>query len=95
MKQESPDDSVLVLRRSEYVSTQRPRRRITPAVTSGLFSDPNIWINNVEVIAAARIGMETVSYVSNIYKYYVAYKLIAVQEEQRRKARESIAEKPQ
>ena len=59
------------------------------AATKGL--DPNVWINNVEVIAAARIGMETVTYVSNIYKYYVAYKLIAVQEEQRRKARESIA----
>jgi len=48
----------------------------------------------VEVIAAARIGAETVNYVSNIYKYYVAYKLIAVQEEQRRKARESLQEKP-
>jgi membrane-bound lytic murein transglycosylase MltF len=54
--------------------------------------NPNVWINNVEVIAAARIGMETVNYVSNIYKYYVAYKLIALQDEQRRKARESIAE---
>lgn len=39
--------------------------------------DPNVWINNVEVIAAARIGAETVNYVSNIYKYYVAYKLAA------------------
>jgi membrane-bound lytic murein transglycosylase MltF len=62
------------------------------AVAKGL--DPNIWINNVEVIAAARIGAETVNYVSNIYKYYVAYKLIAVQEEQRRKARESFQGKP-
>jgi membrane-bound lytic murein transglycosylase MltF len=52
--------------------------------------DPNIWINNVEVIAAARVGAETVNYVSNIYKYYVAYKLIAVQEEQRQKAKESL-----
>ncbi len=42
---------------------------------SGL--DPNIWFNNVEVIAAKRIGRETVQYVSNIYKYYVAYRLIA------------------
>ncbi|UWZ82162.1 MltF family protein [Occallatibacter riparius] len=56
--------------------------------------DPNIWINNVEVIAAARVGNETVSYVSNIYKYYIAYKLLAEQEEQRKKARESIAETP-
>ena len=35
--------------------------------------DPNIWFENVEVIAARRIGRETVQYVSNIYKYWVAY----------------------
>ena len=34
-----------------------------------------MWFNNVELIAAERIGAETVTYVSNIYKYYVAYKL--------------------
>jgi membrane-bound lytic murein transglycosylase MltF len=39
--------------------------------------DPNVWIDNVEVIAAARLGMETVTYVANIYKYYIAYKLVA------------------
>ena len=44
------------------------------AETEGL--DPNVWFNNVEVIAARRIGRETVQYVSNIYKYYIAYKLI-------------------
>lgn len=38
--------------------------------------DPNIWFGNVEVIAARRIGRETVQYVSNIYKYYLAYQLI-------------------
>ncbi len=38
--------------------------------------DPNIWFNNVELIAAKRIGRETVQYVSNILKYYVAYKLL-------------------
>ena len=37
--------------------------------------DPNVWFNNVEVIAAEKIGRETVHYVSNIYKYYIAYKL--------------------
>jgi membrane-bound lytic murein transglycosylase MltF len=56
--------------------------------------DPNVWINNVEVIAAARVGMETVSYVSNIYKYYIAYKLVTEQEEQRQKARDSLATNP-
>lgn len=38
--------------------------------------DPNVWFGNVEVIAARRIGRETVQYVSNIYKYYLAYQLI-------------------
>jgi membrane-bound lytic murein transglycosylase MltF len=37
--------------------------------------DPNVWFNNVEVIASRRVGQETVVYVRNIYKYYVAYKL--------------------
>ena len=38
--------------------------------------DPNIWFDNVERIMAERIGSETVQYVSNIYKYSVAYKLV-------------------
>ena len=46
---------------------------------SGL--DPNQWFNNVEVIAAREIGRETVDYVSNIYKYYSAYKAYAARQE--------------
>jgi membrane-bound lytic murein transglycosylase MltF/predicted small lipoprotein YifL len=38
--------------------------------------DPNVWFGNVEQIASERIGRETVTYVSNIYKYYVAYRLL-------------------
>jgi len=38
--------------------------------------DPNVWFNNVERVAASRMGQEPVRYVRNIYKYYVAYKLI-------------------
>jgi membrane-bound lytic murein transglycosylase MltF len=38
--------------------------------------DPNIWFNNVEIVAARRIGRETVTYVSNIFKYYVGYQII-------------------
>ena len=37
--------------------------------------DPNQWFGNVELIVAKDVGQETVQYVSNIYKYYVAYKL--------------------
>jgi len=52
----------------------RVRQLRREAATLGL--DPNIWFNNVERVAAARIGRETVTYVSNIYKYYVTYLLI-------------------
>ncbi|EKP0309926.1 lytic transglycosylase F [Aeromonas veronii] len=38
--------------------------------------NPNVWFGHVELIAAEKIGSETVSYVSNIYKYYIAYKLV-------------------
>jgi len=38
--------------------------------------DPNKWFNNVEVVAAESIGRETVQYVSNIYKYYLAYQMV-------------------
>jgi membrane-bound lytic murein transglycosylase MltF len=43
------------------------------ATSMGL--DPNVWFDNVELVAAKEIGQETVTYVANIYKYYVAYKL--------------------
>ncbi len=39
--------------------------------------NPNVWFNNVEHVASERIGRETVQYVSNIYKYYIAYQLAA------------------
>jgi membrane-bound lytic murein transglycosylase MltF len=37
--------------------------------------DPNQWFGNVELVVAKEVGQETVQYVSNIYKYYIAYKL--------------------
>ncbi len=55
--------------------------------------DPNVWFGNVEYIAAEKIGQETVTYVSNIYKYYIAYRLIlenrAAREQALAKARSS------
>ena len=59
--------------------------------------DPNVWFGNVEQIASERIGRETVTYVSNIYKYYVAYRLIVAEKERRaaaKQALESSGEKP-
>ncbi len=37
--------------------------------------DPDRWFDNVEIVAARRLGHETVTYVSNVFKYYVGYQL--------------------
>jgi membrane-bound lytic murein transglycosylase MltF len=52
--------------------------------------DPNVWFNNVELIAAEKIGRETVTYVANIYKYYLAYRMVEEERAERAKAREVI-----
>jgi membrane-bound lytic murein transglycosylase MltF len=52
--------------------------------------DPNVWFGNVERIASERIGRETVTYVSNIFKYYIAYRLIIDEAERRREAKEAV-----
>ena len=49
--------------------------------------DPNKWFNNVEIVAAESIGRETVQYVANIYKYYLAYQMVAEQMKQRESAK--------
>ena len=49
--------------------------------------DPNVWFDNVEVIAAREIGRETVQYVANILKYYVAYSLSLNQQLERQQKR--------
>jgi len=52
--------------------------------------DPNVWFNNVEIITAEKIGIETTTYVRNIYKYYVSYKLMMAAREAQKAARETI-----
>jgi membrane-bound lytic murein transglycosylase MltF len=61
-----------------------------PARVSGLRNkaakmglDPNVWFHNVEEVAAREIGRETVQYVSNIYKYYIAYRRLVDQQEKK------------
>lgn len=63
------------------------------AAESGL--DPNVWFHNVEHAAAEIVGRETVQYVANIYKYYVAYRLVTERSEERSKAKQSLAPAPQ
>lgn len=52
--------------------------------------DPNVWFHNVEYIAAEKIGHETVTYVANIFKYYVAYHLIEESLEERKEAKDTF-----
>jgi membrane-bound lytic murein transglycosylase MltF len=52
--------------------------------------DPNVWFGNVEQIASERIGRETVTYVSNIYKYYVAYRLVVAELERREGVKKTV-----
>jgi membrane-bound lytic murein transglycosylase MltF len=52
--------------------------------------DANVWFHNVERVAAERIGRETVTYVSNIYKYYVAYTLVQGEYLERLEARKQF-----
>ncbi len=53
----------------------------TEAARRGL--DLDKWFNNVELVTAERIGIETTTYVRNIYKYYVTYKLATEMVQQR------------
>jgi membrane-bound lytic murein transglycosylase MltF len=53
--------------------------------------DPNVWFGNVERVASERIGRETVTYVSNIYKYYITYRLISAQRDNRAAAKAAVA----
>ena len=52
--------------------------------------DPNVWFGNVERVASERIGRETVTYVSNIYKYYITYRLLTEQQERRAAAKAAV-----
>jgi membrane-bound lytic murein transglycosylase MltF len=52
--------------------------------------NPNVWFGNVERVASERIGRETVTYVSNIYKYYITYKLLSDQRERRAAAKAQV-----
>ena len=67
-------DKYLFALASYNAGPARVARLRTEAGKAGL--DPNVWFDNVEIIAARRIGAETVTYVRNIYKYYLAYKLM-------------------
>ncbi len=55
--------------------------------------NPNVWFNNVEVVVADKVGRETVTYVSNIFKYYIAYRLVLEKKKERDEAINSVQSK--
>jgi membrane-bound lytic murein transglycosylase MltF len=68
----NPQNQVFLAFAAYNCGPGRLRNLRSEAATRGL--DPNVWFDNVEVVAARRIGPETVNYVSNILKYYTAYR---------------------
>jgi membrane-bound lytic murein transglycosylase MltF len=56
--------------------------------------DPDKWFNNVELVTAEKIGIETTTYVRNIYKYYVSYRLTYESRLAAEKAKQSISGAP-
>jgi membrane-bound lytic murein transglycosylase MltF len=56
--------------------------------------DPNLWFDHVEQIAAEEIGQETVRYVGNIFKYYVAYQLVVEEQQERERAKQAVSAGP-
>jgi membrane-bound lytic murein transglycosylase MltF len=84
-----PVDKMLFAFASYNAGPAKIARLRKEAKQAGL--DPNVWFNNVERIAALRIGRETVQYVSNIFKYYVAYRLIEDERQERERAKNQRA----
>lgn len=82
-------DKVLFAFASYNAGPNRIRTLRAEAKRRGL--DPNRWFGNVEIVVAHRVGREPVDYVANIYKYYVAYKLI---EEQEARSAQGVPRKP-
>jgi membrane-bound lytic murein transglycosylase MltF len=81
----TPVDKMLFAFASYNAGPARIAQLRKEAKETGL--DPDVWFNNVERIAARRIGRETVQYVSNIFKYYVAYTLLEDERQERERAK--------
>jgi len=82
-----PVDKTLMVFASYNAGPNRIARLRKQAADNGL--DPNKWFGNVELMVAKDVGQETVNYVSNIYKYYIAYKLALSDSQAQQKAEQA------
>jgi len=83
----NPVDKTLMVFASYNAGPNRIARLRKQAADNGL--DPNKWFGNVELMVAQDVGQETVNYVSNIYKYYIAYKLALSGQQGQQKAEQA------
>lgn len=72
-----------------FASSGRIARTRKEAEERGL--DPDRWFDNVELVVAERVGIETTTCVRNIFEYYTAYELQMEAFERQRKARQKVA----
>jgi membrane-bound lytic murein transglycosylase MltF len=86
-----PVDKMLFAFASYNAGPAKIARLRKEAAQAGL--DPNVWFNHVERIASHRIGRETVQYVSNIFKYYVAYRFEAERRQMKAATKASAKER--
>ena len=84
----TPLDKGLMTLASYNAGPNRIRQLRKEAAKRGL--DPNVWFGNVEQVVSEKIGRETVTYVSNIYKYYVAYRLVMDRAVARQSAKDAV-----
>jgi membrane-bound lytic murein transglycosylase MltF len=87
-----PTNKGLMTLASYNAGPGRIRQLRREAAKRGL--DPNVWFGNVERVVSERVGRETVQYVSNIYKYYIAYRLVLARQQERERAKGSIQKVP-
>ena len=85
----SENDRTLFAFASYNAGPRRIAQMRKEAAARGL--DPDQWFNHVELVVAEKVGQETTTYVRNIYKYYVAYKLTLEAHAAQQKAREQLA----
>jgi len=84
-------DKVLFALASYNAGAGRVAQLRKEAAKRGL--NPNVWFHNVEYVVAEKVGAETVTYVGNIFKYYIAYSLMLEAREAKREAAERLKAK--
>ncbi|QIZ76057.1 transglycosylase SLT domain-containing protein [Ferrimonas lipolytica] len=56
--------------------------------------DSDVWFQNVENLVAAQVGQEPITYVSNIYRFYIIYKRVLAEATERDLIRERLQVSP-